>query len=302
MPDPAFTRKLYGEDRMNALVIKLDDGSTIFRPMGLSDSPGGASAAGQEVSVIGVGIAIIERRLLLRVLGAISAALGVFCILITQVRSAFVLGILGVVVLIIVMAVRGRLARATGLAICGGVVVFGAFAWATSIGSGVVNKRFATLTEESPEKVYYSNRGLFLEYTMEEVVFQYPFGAGLGRWGMMNSYFGNPNNLEAPAIHAEIQPTAWVYDGGLVLLFVGYLAIGWAILVSGRIAIRHRHDQVADQATIVMAYSVATLAGTFGRIPFHSQTGIMFWVLNAAVFSAALGLRIADRERRKAAA
>src|SRR5262249_54450304 len=41
MPDPLFIRQLVGEDVAESLKIQLDDGQTLFRPMGLSDSPGG---------------------------------------------------------------------------------------------------------------------------------------------------------------------------------------------------------------------------------------------------------------------
>jgi len=301
MPDPEFVRQLYGNDRLQGLKVKLDDGTSVFRPMGLSDSPGGASAAGQEVIVLGMGIAIFERQLLLRILGMASAGLGTFCILITQVRSALVLAVIGIGVLLGILILRGRVQRATGVAICGAVVLVGGFTWAASIGSDIVNKRFSTLTEQSPDEVYYSNRGLFLDHTLNDLLFEHPLGAGLGRWGMMNTYFGDPVNADAPPMHVEIQPTAWVIDGGLPLLAIGFLAIVAAVWLSGRIALTHPNGRVADQATVVVAFGVAMLFGTLGRVPFIAQAGIMFWLLNAALYSAAIAPRLAARKSITAA-
>ena len=58
---------------------------------------------------------------------------------------------------------------------------------------------------------------------------EHPLGAGLGRWGMMRRYFGNENNLDSPAIWAEVQFAAWVLDGGIVLLSLYLIALIVAI-------------------------------------------------------------------------
>ena len=62
---------------------------------------------------------------------------------------------------------------------------------------------------------------MFLSYTLQELLYEYPFGAGIGRWGMMSAYFGEPTNWQFPALWAEIQLTGWLYDGG-VLLWICY--------------------------------------------------------------------------------
>ena len=45
-PDPRFVQELYGT-YADALKIKIASGETVWRPMGLTDSPGGATVSGQ---------------------------------------------------------------------------------------------------------------------------------------------------------------------------------------------------------------------------------------------------------------
>ena len=47
---------------------------------------------------------------------------------------------------------------------------------------------------------YQENRGIFLTYTLQELLYEYPFGAGIGRWGMMSAYFGEPDELAVPRV------------------------------------------------------------------------------------------------------
>ena len=71
-----------------------------------------------------------------------------------------------------------------------------------------------SLFEEDPVTLYYQSRGLQLENAFNTLIVEYPLGAGLARWGMMRGYFDVPSSSE---IWAEIQPGAWILDGGLVL-------------------------------------------------------------------------------------
>jgi hypothetical protein len=108
---------------------------------------------------------------------------------------------------------------------------------------------------------------------------------------MMSVYFGDPSNLQAPNLFAEIQPTGWVLDGGLPLLLAGYAAVAGAFVLTVRLAIRTRSQAVADMAMVVAAFGLGVLALTFGYAVFVSQTGMMFWLLNAGLFAAASSTR-----------
>ena len=81
-----------------------------------------------------------------------------------------------------------------------------------------IQERFSTLLEDDPGSIYYSSRGQQLAAGFDDLVVEYPFGAGLARWGMMRGYFGDPSNLDSTALWAEVQPNAWILDGGVFLL------------------------------------------------------------------------------------
>ena len=88
--------------------------------------------------------------------------------------------------------------------------------WSTGSAASSTTASCSTFQEE---------RGAFLTYTLSELLFEYPLGAGIGRWGMMHVYFGDASMWEAPPIHVEIQPTGWLLDGGVPL----WVAMGGAI-------------------------------------------------------------------------
>ena len=62
-PDPMFVKELAGVNA-DGLLVTLDDGRKVFRPMGLSDTPGGAATAGdglQTVSAMSLPILFVAR-------------------------------------------------------------------------------------------------------------------------------------------------------------------------------------------------------------------------------------------------
>ena len=65
------------------------------------------------------------------------------------------------------------------------------------------------------------------EATVGELLSEFPLGAGVGRWGMMNVYFGNPAAFRAAPIYVEIQLTGWLIDGGIPM----WLLYGGAVLL-----------------------------------------------------------------------
>jgi hypothetical protein len=299
-PDPAFIRQQLG-DYADGLIITLDDGRQVYRPMGLSDSPGGAATSGMFAVLAGLGVALLYGNVVLRLVTLPAGAVGMFCIYICQVRSVLVITVVGLVGILALIAARGRADRIGGLAAVAAVAVVGGYIWANTIGQEVVTGRLATLTQDSAVNVYYSHRGVFLEDALTDTLPTYPLGAGLGRWGMMYAYFGDKTNPESPMLWAEIQPAAWVLDGGLPLLVVGYAALLWACWVSGRIAFTARSQQVSDLAAVVTAINFGMLVSTFGYPMFASQGGILFWVLNAALFAVAQREGGAPRRPRPAA-
>ena len=295
MPDPKFIRQLVGEDVAESLKIQLDDGQSLYRPMGLSDSPGGAGTAGLATFVAGLALAVSDRVTLIRVLALMSAAVGIFCVYISQVRTMLIVAGIDLIVFTFITAVRGKLDRAAGLLIASSMTISLGFIWVMSIGSEAVGTRLSTLTSESAITVYQSNRGGFLLETFESILPEYPMGSGLGRHGMMYSYFGDKGNPDSPGLYAEIQWTAWVYDGGFPLLLLGVAGVMVAIFNAVRVAITSRDPVLADMATIITTINIGVLTQTFGSIPFVGQNGLMFWLLNSALFVATVARRPAIR-------
>jgi hypothetical protein len=167
------------------------------------------------------------------------------------------------------------------------LVVVGSFIWAVGIGGDSVIRRTNSLVEDSPDKVYYSNRGHFLEDTIFNLLPQFPMGAGLGRWGMMNAYFGDNSDPNRGSLWAEIQWTAWLYDGGLALIVTSSGAVAVTCIVAWRFAISRRRGPVPFWAALILAYDIGTVALSFNYPIFVSGGGIEFWLLNALLFSAA---------------
>ena len=288
-PDPTFVRQLQGE-MADGLRITLADGREVWRPFGLTDSPGGAASSGAFAVLIGMILAVSRGGVPLRAAAIASAGVGMFCLYICQVRSAQVVTVASLLGMVGLFAARGRYGKAVALAGAGTVVVLLGLAWAVVVGSDAVTNRLETLVADTPDAVYYAHRGQMLESTFTADLPNHPIGAGLGRWGMMWLYFGDPRNPDSMPLWAEIQPAAWVYDGGLPLLLVGYAAVVGACWLALRSALRGRDESTSDAAAVIAAFDVGILINTVSYAVFISQMGLTFWVLNAALWSADHGL------------
>lgn len=285
-PDPEFVKQMAGANA-DGLTVELADGSRVFRPAGLTDSPGGAAASGSFAVLVGV-LLFGARGLVPRALGVAAVPIGLFCIYLSHVRSTLVVTGLSVLGLAAALGLRGQMGRAAAILGVAGAAAVGAFVWAAAVGTGVT-ERFVTLIADDPGTVYRSNRGFFLEMTLTRDLPEFPFGAGLGRYGMMNGYFGTTTNPDSPPLWAEIQATGWVYDGGLILLLVGYAAVVAPIGIAANLALRLRDNSAAALAAVVAGFDVSVLFSTAGYCTFLSQSGMMYWVLNAALYAAFAG-------------
>jgi hypothetical protein len=269
------------------LKVTLAEGDIIYRPMGLSDMPGGAAFAGLYAFVFGLGLFSLSRAMLPTLIGLFSLPVGIFCILLTQVRVMMVLVVIISIVYAALLAVTRRFGGAIRTAFMLPVVGAGAFIWAVALGGESTAERFESLVQENPDKLYYKNRGVFLEDTFEISLPEYPFGAGLGRWGMINTYFGDKTLEGSEYLWVEIQWTAWVFDGGAVLLIAYPLAMVIAVWAVGRIAFDSAYGSISGWAMLILAYDVAMFAFTFSYAPFLGQSGVEFWLLNAMIWTAA---------------
>jgi hypothetical protein len=272
------------KDIVASLQIQLSSGERVFRPMGLTDLPGGAAYGGLYAVVLGLGIFQgRENALWLRSLAVGSMLLGAICLYVCQVRSLVVMGGVCLVTMVGLQALSGRVSRSLGAATTLLAVLPLALSFALSLADRAVSERLSTLTERGLSDVYYSSRGHFLESTIDNLLPRYPLGAGLGRWGMVSRYFGSRANN----IWVEIQWTGWLLDGGVPLI----LAYAGAIMVASygalRLALRREYGHMNSWAALVVAYNVGAFALCFSYAPFIGTAGIEFWLLNAALIQAA---------------
>jgi hypothetical protein len=293
---PALSTAFNDMPFLVGLEINLSDGSRIFRPMGLSDMPGGAAMAAVYSVLLGAGF-LLDRRTnwFFRAVVIGAMAMGLVALYLTQVRSLLIMMCVSVLAMGLPLALQRRLPQFGALAATFvGIAVFG-FGAAVAVGGEDVTNRFFTLISEDPGTVYYTNRGLFLQNTFENLLPTYPLGAGLGRWGMVYRYFGSGPG-SAPGLWAEIQWTAWLYDGGVLLILLYTCAILVALWVCLKIA---ADETLAEQelrkwAAVLFGYGVGAVAITFNSPMFESTGGVDFWILNTAVFAAATqgGMRV----------
>jgi hypothetical protein len=256
----------------------------IVRPPGLSDIPGGAAIAGTTAGLLGFGFAMrLQQRPANRLLYLGAVVIGMTVVYLTQVRSMLVMILVCMLALALIRLRRGNVAQSGWIAASAGILVLGSFIWAVTVGGDVIQERYQDIYDTGVVSSYQENRGFFLDYTINQLPFEYPFGAGLGRWGMMTAYFNEPGNWQHPALYAEIQPTGWVYDGGLLM----WLFYGGAIFV----AMRHSYKVsvggsavINDTATMIFMVQLLICGLCFTGPVFNTQVGIIFWLSTAMLY------------------
>ena len=266
---------------VSSLTYRGADGREIIRPPGLSDMPGGAAASAMVTVTLGLalafrrGSAIVWRAACVggghdrhdgaaahagAIADAASAAasLGVFALLrLRQGRTGD-----GLVSLGVGARARGRRRSSGPMAVGGDALV----------------ARFSGLVNDGVLHTFREQRGAFLTYTVSELLYEFPFGAGLGRWGMMHVYFGDAALWQAPPIHVEIQPTGWLLDGGVPL----WVAMGGAIVMAVRttyLVAMHSDGTLQDAATAIVCLQLTVLCLCLTGPVFNTQLGIQFWAV-----------------------
>lgn len=275
------------------LKITLANGHQVFRPMGLTDMPGGAASAGLWAVLFGLAFLLTSaegaRALWKRVLFALSMVAGMMCMVLSQTRVLLVVVAVWFAVLVALLLWRRRWRQLAMLVLLGAVIAAAGLSLSVAIGGRGVSRRLATVASTSAaERTYAQERGLFLSDAFRHLLPRYPLGAGLGRWGMMNTYFGNNRDPRRGLIYVEIQWQGWVLDGGAPLLAAYLLLLGLTLLALARIA--RRGGPMAMWASVCLAYDVAMLAFTFDATPFTGELGLEFWFINALVLTAAASI------------
>jgi hypothetical protein len=300
--EPAISTIVLNQGRsyIKGLRFRNAYGNMVFRAMGLSDVPGGAGTAGFYAALFGGAFMLMWRRWAARIIAMGSMVAGLAAIFLSNSRLSVVTLIICAAVMTAILAIRRARVRATSpawrryeagmltrLLVALGVVAFFGFSWAIAVGGSGVVERFGTLTAADPGTVYGQNRGHFIEYSVEELLPRFPLGAGLGRWGMMNNYFGDNSDPNTSMIWAEEQFTAWLLDGGVPLIIVYLYAVAVTGLFAYRLSLSRIDPEMAIFAAVICAYDVGALATCFSYPYFGSQSGMEFWMINAVLFAAA---------------
>ena len=168
-------------------------------------------------------------------------------------------------------------------------LLVGSYLWALAVGGDAVSDRFSGLANDGVFRVFQDQRGAFIRYTLSEMLYQFPLGAGLGRWGMMHVYFGDPTLWQSPPIHVEVQLTGWLLDGGVPLWLLYGGALAAALHLSYRAAVRARTRAMQDVATIVLCLQLTIVCLCLTGPVFNTQLGVLFWAITGALFGAMSG-------------
>jgi hypothetical protein len=264
-------------------------GQTIIRPPGLFDSPGAVAGPGMFAALLGVVFGLSALPFWIRLGSFAFSAAGVAAIYLTQVRISLVMTVLMFVGYAAALTVQRRMSKATTISLLGGGLGAVAFLVALSLGGQSVFERFMTLFGGDPVTLYYQSRGVILEDSLTELLFQYPFGAGLARWGMAAAYYGTGRGL-----WAEIQITGWIFDGGIAMLALYGGALFLVVKSQFRLARFTQYPRVAACAAVVFALGIGPVALCISFTPFATQIGIQFWFLAGAMHGVAVGARLQD--------
>lgn len=286
----------YNPNYLEDLTYTGANGQKIVRPPGLSDIPGSAAVAGLFAGVLGLALAS-DRTLKRshRLVALVCAFLGITNIYLAQVRSLLLVLIAALAIFGLVRHYRVPIFSRVWLSVAGLILVGGTYYLAVLIGGSAISDRFLILKDEGVYQSYKANRGAFVEYTFQDQLWKYPLGAGVGRWGMMNSYFGAGDNQINPGLFAEIQLTGWLYDGGILMWLLYGGAIVVALVFAWRVATRHPDMQVATLARVVLVLQLAIAGATMAGPVFNNTLGVMFWLLASALYGAASFKRPASR-------
>jgi len=269
------------------------NGQQIVRPPGLFDTPGAVAGPAMFASLLGLIFTVSPIPFWKRALSLSIAGCGFAAIYLSQVRISLVVAVLMLAVYALVLFRQGRAARSSQFGLLAVGILALSFSLALSVGGASVAERFKSLFADDPLAVYQQARGAQLRYTFAELLYQYPFGAGLGRWGMASGYFGS-SDPNVPPIWAEIQFTGWMIDGGV--LMIG-LYVGALIATAGsqfHLAKLSQYPRVSTCAAVVLAAGLGPAVMIISFTPFVAQIGIQYWFLAGALHGVACRYGLQD--------
>src|SRR5688572_16440931 len=289
-PEFSVLARTLNPDMIHSLTYVGAEGREIVRPPGLSDMPGGAAVAGMMTMVLGLALGLGRgERWIVRAACFAAAVAGMTALYLTHVRSLTLVAAASVGVFAFLRLRQGRTVEGGVSLGVGLALVVGSYVWALAVGGDAVSDRFSGLANDGVFRVFQDQRGTFIRYTLSELLYQFPLGAGLGRSGMMHVYFGDPTLWLAPPIHVEVQLTGWLLDGGVPMWLLCGGALFMALNYSYRAAVRALTPAAQDIATIVLCLQLTIVCLCLTGPVFNTQLGILFWAMTGGLFGATTG-------------
>jgi hypothetical protein len=277
-------------------------GRKVFRPPGLTDMPGGASAGCAVTAVLGLLFAADPgKRSGYRGVCVVLVGMALYTLYLTLVRSLLISALFAITMAVLLLVRQGRSRQGLLLGISAAFLVVGSFLVAVISGGVGILQRFMGLIETGVFAAYQHNRGDYLKYTFGEAIFEYPFGAGLGRWSMMGYHFSRFDANPSPPLYAEIQVTGWVMDGGMPLLIASLAAIGGALFGLYRLAALGT-GPLAYLALVAFCANLIVVSQANSAPTFNMSLGMQFWLVAGLVFRAAESVRKGPRANASKAA
>jgi hypothetical protein len=252
----------------------------IVRPPGLFDNPGAVAGPGMYAALLGLAFVTSASPLWQRALALLGSFAGVAAIYLSQVRVSLVVLVIMLAAYAGLLLFQQRKQRALLFAGVAAALVVVTFSFAIGLGGTSIAERTLTLFAQDPVSLYSASRGGQLVYTFDDLINNYPLGAGLGRWGMIAGYFGGGPER---TLWAEIQVAGWAIDGGIPLVLVSVAALIVVLLGERRLALTDADAKVRACAAVVLAANLGTAALIFSFTPFVTQIGLQFWFLAGAV-------------------
>lgn len=283
-----FSRVISGNEvAMGSVTFIGRNGERLLRPPGLFDTPGAVAGPAMSAALLGLIFAVSGIAAWKRLLALTLAVAGLAAIYLSQVRISLVMTVMMMGIYIFTTFRQGRIGRASQFAVLSGAIVFGAFVIALTLGGPAIRDRVMTLFGADPITVYQGARGVQLSMTFGEMLYDYPLGAGVGRWGMAAAYFGDFTKLATP-LWAEIQFTGWMIDGGILMIALYCGALVVTATTQWRVAMLRSHPRLNTCAAAVLSANLGTAVLIFSFTPFVTQIGIQYWFLAGALHGVAV--------------
>jgi hypothetical protein len=185
MPAEISARVVNSTYGLDTVSYEGPDGNTIVRPSGLFDNPGAVAGPATYAGLLGVVFATAPGPIPLRAVSGLLAIAGVAAICLSFVRTSLLVlaGMFAVYVWFLLR--RGEFGRMIVVVPFVLAVGVAGFSIGARLGGDAVVARFQTLRDEGTEAYQNAGRAEQLQYGVTDLLLQFPLGAGLGRWGMM---------------------------------------------------------------------------------------------------------------------